>query len=43
VADPGDPERTLDTFYEVTFTKAAATLADAVVEVRFALSLEKRA
>jgi hypothetical protein len=43
VADPGDAARTLDTFYEVTFAKAAATLPDAVTEVRFALSLEKRA
>jgi hypothetical protein len=43
VTDPGDPDRTLDTFYEVTFTKAAATVADALAEVRFALSLEKRA
>ena len=43
VNDPGDASRTLDTFYEVTFAKAAATLPDAVTEVRFALSLEKRA
>jgi hypothetical protein len=43
VADPGDASRTLDTFYEVIFAKAAATVADAVVEVRFVLGLEKRA
>jgi hypothetical protein len=43
VADPGDPSRTLDTFYEVTFAKAAESVADAVTELRFVLSLEKRA
>jgi hypothetical protein len=43
VADPGDAERTLDTFYEITYSKAARALADAVVELKFALGLEKRA
>jgi hypothetical protein len=43
VPDPGEPERTLDTFYEVTYGKSAATLSDAVLEVRLALGLEKRA
>jgi hypothetical protein len=43
VPDPGDAERTLDTFYEITYTKPAAALGDALVQLRFALSLEKRA
>jgi hypothetical protein len=43
VQDPGDVERTLDTFYEITFSKPAAKLDDAFAELRFALGLEKRA
>jgi hypothetical protein len=43
VADPGEPERTLDTFYEITYAKIVAGLSEAVLEVRFALGLEKRA
>jgi hypothetical protein len=43
VTDPGDAERTLDTFYEITYAKRAPALADALVELKFALSLEKRA
>ncbi len=43
VADPGDTERTLDTFYEITFAKSAPALSDALVELKFALDLEKRA
>jgi hypothetical protein len=43
VSDPGDAERTLDTFYEITYAKPAAALEDAVSELKFALSLEKRA
>jgi hypothetical protein len=43
VADPGDSERTLDTFYEITYSKAARALDDALVELKFALNLEKRA
>jgi hypothetical protein len=43
VSDPGDAERTLDTFYEITYAKPASALDDAVVELRFALGLEKRA
>jgi hypothetical protein len=43
VPDPGDAERTLDTFYEITFAKPAASLPDAVAELRFVLGLEKRA
>jgi hypothetical protein len=43
VADPGDAERTLDTFYEITYSKQAPALDDALTELRFALGLEKRA
>ncbi|MGO9836917.1 MAG: hypothetical protein ACLP1X_22200 [Polyangiaceae bacterium] len=43
VADPGDAERTLDTFYEITYSKKATGLDDALVELKFAMSLEKRA
>jgi hypothetical protein len=43
VSDPGDAERTLDTFYEITYSKRAGALDDALVELKFALSLEKRA
>jgi hypothetical protein len=43
VTDPGEPSRTLDTFYEVTYAKTTAVLEDALVELKFAMSLEKRA
>jgi hypothetical protein len=43
VTDPGDAERTLDTFYEITYAKLASRLDDALVELKFALGLEKRA
>jgi hypothetical protein len=43
VADPGDAERTLDTFYEITYSKQAGAFDDALTELRFALGLEKRA
>jgi hypothetical protein len=43
VNDPGDAERTLDTFYEITFVKPTPKLDDALVELRFAMGLEKRA
>jgi hypothetical protein len=43
VSDPGDAERTLDTFYEITYSKRTGALDDALVELKFALSLEKRA
>jgi hypothetical protein len=43
VTDPGDSERTLDTFYEITFSKPTRRLDDALVELKFALGLEKRA
>lgn len=41
VKDPADPERTLDTFYEISLTREAATLEDAVPIIKFALGLEK--
>ena len=43
VTDPGDAERTLDIFYEITYAKAAAALSDALAELKFAMALEKRA
>jgi hypothetical protein len=43
VADPGDAERTLDTFYEITYSKRAPALDEAMVELKYALGLEKRA
>lgn len=41
MTDPGDPGRTLDTWFEVRFEKAVADLDEAVAEARFALGLEK--
>ena len=43
VFDPGDGERTLDTWCEVFFEKPVADLEAAVVEARFAVSIEKAA
>lgn len=43
VTDPGDAGRTLDTFYEITYAKVAGALDQALVELKLALSLEKRA
>jgi hypothetical protein len=43
VADPGDADRTLDTFYEITYAKPTQALPDALAELKFALALEKRA
>ena len=43
VPDPGDSERTLDTHYEITYAKRAVRLDDAVIELKYALGLEKRA
>ena len=42
VQDPGDAERTLDVFYEVTFAKSAASLADALELLKVAVTIEKR-
>ncbi len=41
VKDPADPERTLDTFYELSFAREVATVEDALPVLRFALLLEK--
>jgi hypothetical protein len=43
VQDPGDAERTLDVFYEVTFSKSASALAEAIDLLRFVMGIEKRA
>jgi hypothetical protein len=43
VADPGDEERTLDTFYEITYAKSVPALPEALAELKFAMALEKRA
>jgi hypothetical protein len=43
VADPGDDERTLETFYEITYSKRAPALDQALVVLKFAVDLEKRA
>ncbi|HZU82994.1 MAG TPA: hypothetical protein VE987_08765 [Polyangiaceae bacterium] len=43
VADPSDGDRTLDTFYEITYAKRAAALEEALAQLRFAMGLEKRA
>ena len=43
VPDPGDSESTLDTHYEITYGKRAARLDDAVIVLKYALGLEKRA
>jgi hypothetical protein len=41
--DPGDPSRTLDTWYEVCYEKTVASLDEAVAEVGLVLKLEKTA
>lgn len=43
VRDPSDSERTLDTFYEITYSKRTLAFDDALAELKFALCLEKRA
>jgi hypothetical protein len=43
VVDPGDPQRTLDTFYEITLARSADDLESAFDAVRFAMGLEKMA
>jgi hypothetical protein len=43
VPDPGDSEQTLDTHYEITFSKRAPLLDEALVELKLALAIEKRA
>jgi len=41
VLDPGDDQRTIDHWCEVSFEKDVDDLAAAVIEARFALALEK--
>lgn len=41
VKDPADPNRTLDTFYELSLTRDVASVEEAVPVLKFALSLEK--
>lgn len=43
VQDPGDADRTLDVFYEITFSTSAAGLEDAIETLKFAMAVEKRA
>jgi hypothetical protein len=43
VTDPGDPSRTIDTWYEVTYERRLAEEAELHPELRFALSLPKTA
>lgn len=43
VYDPGDPSRTLDTWFEVTFARPVTSLDELVQELRFALGLNKYA
>jgi hypothetical protein len=43
MTDPGDPDRVLDTFYEITFSKSAPALPEAFAELKIALGVEKRA
>jgi hypothetical protein len=41
--DPGDPNRTLDTWYEVTYERHVGGEAELHPELRFALSVPKTA
>lgn len=43
VFDPGDPSKTLDTWYEVSFDRAVGSMDELVQELRFALGLDKYA
>jgi hypothetical protein len=43
VYDPGDPSRTLDTWYEVSFSRTVMSLDELLQELRFALGLDKYA
>ena len=43
VNDPGDPTRTLDTWYEVTYRKAVGGIDELFRELRHALTLHKTA
>lgn len=41
VTDPADPDRTLDTFYEILLSRVVESVDDALPILKFALSLEK--
>ena len=41
VKDPADPDRTLDTFYEVFLAREVPSFDEAVTVLKFALALEK--
>jgi len=41
VTDPADAERTLDTFYEVTFAKDVGDIEAALPELKLAMALDK--
>jgi hypothetical protein len=41
ILDPGDQTKTLDTWYEVGLSRSLGDLADLVIELRFALGLDK--
>lgn len=43
VEDPGDSERTLDTFFEIVYAKEEEELEQALTTLKMALGLEKRA
>ncbi|AKT41393.1 hypothetical protein [Chondromyces crocatus] len=43
VRDPGDGERTIDTWYEVQFEKPVESIDAAISEIRFALTLHRSA
>jgi hypothetical protein len=43
VRDPADAERTLDTFYEITYSREEPELQSALEGLRYALKLEKSA
>jgi hypothetical protein len=43
VQDPGDPDRTLDTWYEVTYHRGVASETELFEELRFALAVKKTA
>lgn len=41
ILDPGDQSKTLDTWYEVGMSCTLSDLADLIIELRFALGLDK--
>ena len=41
ILDPGDQSKTLDTWYEVGMSRSLDKLADLIIELRFALGLDK--